>query len=100
MLAIEVTVDGKKRLVAPISGMGLMIAGIHAGDRLAEEPKPGKPKVFEDYLELNVGGLTETEHQDWVRRLPLEVGSEVVMRIVEVDRADPPAGRSPRTEPE
>jgi hypothetical protein len=100
MLAIEITVDGERRAVAPLSGMGLMIAGIHAGKRLAEEPKPGKPKVFEDYLELNVGGLTETEHQNWVRMLPLGVGAEVVMRIVEVERADPPEERSPRTEPE
>jgi hypothetical protein len=56
--------------------------------------------VFEDYLELNVGGVTEDEHQNWVRMLPLPVGAEVIMRIVDVDRADPPAERSPRTAPE
>jgi hypothetical protein len=100
MLAIEITVNGRRRLVAPVSGMGLMIAGIHAGNRLAEEPTPGKPKVLEHYLELNVGGVTENEHQNWVRMLRLEVGAEVLMRIVDVERADDPAERSPRTEPE
>jgi hypothetical protein len=100
MLAIEITVDGKRRVVAPVSGMDLMIAGVHAGNRLAEEPMSGRPKVFEDYLELNVGGIGENEHQSWVRMLPLAAGTEVVMRIVEVDRADPPAERSPRADTE
>jgi hypothetical protein len=100
MVAIEIKVDGKRRLVAPVSGMDLMIAGVHAGNRLAEEPRPGRPKVFEHYLELNVGGIGENEHQNWVSMLPLEVGSEVVMRIVEVDRADPPTERSPRVDTE
>jgi hypothetical protein len=100
MRAIEITVNGERRVVAPVSGMALMIAGIHAGNRLAEEPKPGQAKVFEDYLELNVGGVTETEHQKWLSMLPLEVGAEVLMRIVEVDRADNPAERSPRADPE
>jgi len=100
VLAIEITVDDKRRVVAPVSGMGLMIASIHAGNRLAEQPRRGKPKVLEDYLELNVGGVTETEHQNWVSMLPLEVGAEVVMRIVDVDRADPPVERSARTDPE
>lgn len=100
MLAIEITVDRERRVVAPVSGMDLMLAGIHAGNRLAEEPRKGKANVFEDFLELNVSGMTETEHQDWVSMLPLRVGTEVVLRIVEVEGADPPSERSPRTEPE
>jgi hypothetical protein len=35
MLAIEITVNGRRRVVAPVSGMGLIVAGIHGGNRLA-----------------------------------------------------------------
>jgi hypothetical protein len=100
MIGVEIWIDGEKKAVAPITGMQLMIAGIHAGQRLRFEPRAGDPKQLERYLELNVGGLTADEHQNWVSMLPLRTGSEVRFAIVDVEVTDAPIERSPRSDPE
>jgi hypothetical protein len=49
------------------------------------------------YMHLNVGGLRQRiangqeKHPTWINMLPLEVGDEVRLRIVETEEADSPA---------
>ena len=83
MVGVEVWIDGEKRFVAPITGMQLLIAGVYAGSRLSQEPRAGAGRA---------PGLGEP--------VPTSIGSEVRLAIVEVEAADEPIERSPRTESE
>ena len=100
MIGLEIEITGGRRLVVPADGAGLTLAGVHAGERIAGSLEPGTPRVLEDYIELNVSRVTDTEHLTWLSMQPLELGAEVRMRIVEVEACDEPTQRSPKSVPQ
>ena len=51
---------------------------------------------------LNVGGLTEVNGEDifvdWRKHIDLQVGDEIVLRILEADAADPPVSTKKKSQ--
>ena len=95
MLALEVEVDGKKFVIAGVEDWGLLSAHLTASRARPDAPAPS---ARVDSIELSIGGLTERDtdggahHFRWGRK-NLNIGSRVVIRVVEVESADPPIKR-------
>jgi len=79
MRAFKVSLNGKKLCVAGVGKRGVLSAIVSwvAGDR------------GED-LFLQVGGLANEEHIDWVKQKGLQVGDEIRIEVVESGSADDP----------
>jgi hypothetical protein len=92
MIALEVHVNGKKRCVAGIKDDGVVSAILSWVGR--GRPERGLPA--ED-VSLRVGGLDslKDEHMDWLLE-DLMVNDEVMIRIVDVRKGDPPLKGSRR----
>ena len=99
MVGVKVEINDEMKAVAPVTGMDIMISGIHAGHRITKKPVEGEPRQFEDYLEVHVSGIGDEQHHWWVQMLPLEVGSEVRMTVVETETCDPPIESTPQKRP-
>jgi len=87
MRAFNVSLNGKKLCLAGVGERGVLSAIVSwvAGDRRAD-------------LFLEVGGLANEEHVDWVKQKRLQVGDEIRVKIVEGGSADKPV-RTRRTDP-
>jgi hypothetical protein len=82
MRSFNVSLNGKKLCLAGVGERGVLSAIISwvGGDR------------GED-LHINVGGLANEEHIDWVDQKRLQVGDEIRVKIVESGSADEPVRR-------
>lgn len=82
MRSFNVSLNGKKLCLAGVGERGVLSAIISwvAGDR------------GED-LFIEVGGLANDEHIDWVKQKCLQVGDEIRVKIVESGPADEPVRR-------
>ena len=92
MLAFEVFVDDERICLAGMEDWGVMSVILSAvRSRGGDRPRPGE-------LDISVGGLTEDDsngvahHARWTR-LKLQVGSRVIVNIVESQQPDPPTRR-------
>ena len=84
MIALEIKIDGEQKAVAGVEGGGL----VQANTMLMEsEGEPG-------HVILNVQGMAQGEdgesHMMWLQE-HLEVGSQVSIRVVEVESIDQPS---------
>ena len=90
MLAFDVLLNGKKTMLTGFEDWAVLHADITA-NRAREEGT-------DDEFEMSVGGLAlpriegQHEHVRW-GRLRLSIGDEVMIRLVEVSRADTPKKR-------
>jgi hypothetical protein len=93
MTAIEVHVNGKKQCIAGIARDGVVSAILSWVGRGNEYPELPREDVS-----LRVGGLDSKrdEHVDWLTR-EMGVGDEIVLRIVDVRKPDPPRKGSRRS---
>jgi hypothetical protein len=82
MRAFNVSLNGKNLCLAGVGERGVLSAVLSwvAGEQ------------GED-LFMEVGGLANDEHVDWVKQQPLQVGDEIRVKIVEAGSADKPARR-------
>jgi len=82
MRSFNVSLNGKKLCLAGVGERGVLSAIISwvAGD--------GGKDLF-----VEVGGLADKEHIDWVKQKPLQVGDEICVEIVESGSADEPVRR-------
>ncbi len=88
MICFDVHVNGKKLFRAGKEDL-LVLSSILSWVKGTE--------VVDEELTLHIGGLYRSEdggnaHPRWVERLPLNLGDEVTIKIVEADNADQPAG--------
>jgi hypothetical protein len=82
MRAFNVSLNGKKLCLAGVGERGVLSAIVSwvAGDRGAD-------------LFMEVGGLANEEHVDWVNQKKLQVGDEIRVKIVDAGSADKPVRR-------
>lgn len=82
MRSFNVSLNGKNLCLAGVGERGVLSAIISwvAGDR-------------GEGLFIEVGGLANEEHIDWVKQKPLQVGDEICVKIVESGSADEPVRR-------
>jgi len=86
MTAIEVRVNGKKQCIAGIARDGVVSAILSWVGRGDEHPELPREDVT-----LRVGGLDSMrdQHVDWLTR-DMEVGDEIILRLVDVRKPDAP----------
>jgi hypothetical protein len=84
MLSFNVSLNGKKLCIAGIGKRGVLSAILAwaATDR------------GED-LFLQVGGLANEEHSDWIYQKPLQVGDELRVEICDAESVDEPIRKRP-----
>ena len=89
MICLEVWVNGEKICLA---GTGIGKGVLNSIIDLNSIGSEGAEK----YINLHVGALVNDEHLHWTeQRHPLEVGDEVIIKIVEADAADEPVRKHP-----
>ncbi len=90
MIAFQVEIDGHKTMLAGVEDWSILALHVNA---IRNEEGDGK-----DQIEFRAGGLSLPNGEDirqhfhWAAE-PLQIGSAISIRVVEVDRADPPLKR-------
>jgi hypothetical protein len=95
MIAFKVYVNGKQICLAGIGDLGVLTAHVCWVKR-NEKTRHGKsPPLAEEELTMGVGGLvTRTkEYVRWHEDLPVQVGDEIRIKILNAARVDEPAVR-------
>ena len=100
MIVIEVELNGKRVARAGAKDMGVLGAHVGGVGKLGPHSGGAKSAKHAYDLDLWVGGLTSRsrrpdEHLRWGGRRQLKVGDEVIVRVLESTKADPPNERSP-----
>lgn len=90
MICYEITVNGERKCTAGIATDG--VVSVHIGHVLRDGTARRSP-------DLSVGGLdSETqEHLRWTQQQVI-VGDSILVRVVDVERSDPPLKRYKRDE--
>jgi hypothetical protein len=78
MTGFEVVLNGRRLCIAGAGEHGTLTTIISSVGKRSE-------------LMLEVGGLSDDAHLTWAVPSDLSVGDEVIVRVVEVEQADPPA---------
>lgn len=87
MIAFEVRLNGKILCLASVGEYGLLTQGL-----TWVTPSPGYESTSPS---LHVGGLVDNEHIDWLESPPdINIGDEVVIKILDVETADAPTQRT------
>jgi hypothetical protein len=84
MRAFKVTLNGKKLCLAGVGDRGVLTAIV---DWVAHDRG--------ERLSLQVGGLANEEHLQWMGPKRLRVGDEIRVKIVETASVDKPATKQP-----
>ena len=95
MLAFDVEIDGKHIVTAGADDWSVL--GLHVSARRGIPDAPAESARVDD-RDFSVGGLSQPDdegisyHFRW-GRLPLSIGSRVVVTLVDTDSPDPPVKR-------
>ena len=84
MIGFEVALNGSRLCVASAGDTGVLSACVTWVLRTA----PGVKEQSD--LRLDIGGLSEQTHLKWPAPRKLQVGDEVLVRVVETATPDPP----------
>ncbi len=90
MIALEISINGKKVLTAGVEDWDLLHANIIA--------KRAREQQEHDEFDINVGGLPQQveqeklEHIRWGRK-KLQIGDEITIRLIDTDSVDAPLKR-------
>lgn len=99
MIALEVTLNGKRVCIAGAEDLSVLNAIVTACGPLGKKTVPRRPGETVDFY-YHIGGLTSRRdpnkdvHLNWKLLSPLKLGDTVQIRIVEVKKADRPKRRS------
>ena len=85
MLSFNVSLNGKKLCLAGIGKRGVLSAHV---TWVASEN--GGEALF-----LQVGGLANEEHSDWIYQKPIQVGDELRVEICDAESVDEPIRKLP-----
>ena len=99
MIALEVTLNGKRICIAGAEDLSVLSTIISAGGKLGKKTVPPRPgdETFDIYY--SVGGLTSRPdptkdvHVRWKSVEPLKVGDVIQVRILETEKVDRPRSR-------
>jgi len=96
MIAFEILSNGKRLCLAGAGDLGVVTASISWARRKALPEGVDIPDWKAEELSFNVGGIDShtDEYLEWVRK-ELSVGSEITLRVVEVEEVDAPVARYP-----
>lgn len=96
MIAFEIYIDGRKITTAGVGQSGSLSATVTWVKRRHADADmmPAEASCGGTYLD--VGGLSDetSEYQRWTDQLALTAGSEVCIKVVEIDSVDAPTSRT------
>ncbi|SRR5258705_12140176 len=101
MIALEVTLNGKRVCVAGAEDLAVLNAIISAGGKLGKKtvpPRHENPRWH--HIDYSVGGLTARPkpandvHVRWKSVAPLKVGDVIQVRILETKKVDRAVSRT------
>lgn len=99
MIAFEISIDGEKRCTAGVSDLGVTSVIASWVRRVSRDEVSGEPihGRFEEELTLDVGGLAHDPDGapvqiSWLRQ-PLKPGQQIILAVVDTEKADPPETR-------
>jgi len=93
MIAFEVSLNGRKVVLAGAEDLGVLNAIVTAVGKLGHLSQGARRK--QDSFDVRIGGLTsridgqKNEHLNWFKQ-SLIIGDEIKVKIVEVDSVEPP----------
>lgn len=96
MIALEITLNGKRLKLAGSEDLGVLNAIISATGKLGNATNHKVKNELGYDLFLRVGGLTSRtneqsdEHLSWVNLNNLKVGDEITIKVIESDSTDDP----------
>ena len=99
MIALEVSVNGKRTCTAGAEDLCVLNAIVTACGRLGQKTVPVRPNETRD-IHYQVGGLTSRPdptkdlHLRWQSLKPLRIGDVVQIRILDITQADRPKSRT------
>ena len=98
MIALKTSLNGHQICIAGAADLCVLNSIVNAVGKLGEISSPRQDSDVPPAIFLSVGGLTgransDDEHLRWTEDLPLSVGDEVVITILEVAEADTPVSR-------
>ncbi len=101
MIALEVSLNGKRVCTAGAEDLAVLNAIVSACGRLGSKTVPARPGETGSDLFYSVGGLTgrknpkKDEHLRWKSISKLRVGDVVRVRILETSTVNKPTHREP-----
>jgi hypothetical protein len=99
MIALEVTLNGKRICTAGADDLAVLNAHVMACGKLGKKTIPARPDETAD-LYYSVGGLTARSdpkkdvHVRWKSIAPLQVGDVIQVGILETEKVDRATSRS------
>lgn len=97
MICYEVQLNGRRLCVAGAPGYGVLGTNLTWVKRSPERRRKGEPRAaygVEEHF-LQVGGLFEDEHLDWISSRRIRTGDIVRIRVLRRATADRPIRRMP-----
>jgi len=94
MIALEVSLNGKRVCIAGAEDLGVLSTHVAACGKLGKKAVPARSDDFTGEIHYSVGGLTRRKdsakdvHLSWKSVTPLKVGDVIQVRILETDKAD------------
>jgi len=94
MIALEVTLNGKRVCIAGAEDLAVLTTNVSAVGKLGKKTIPARPDETSADIHYSVGGLTARKepkkdvHLRWKSVAPLRVGDMIQVKILEVEKAD------------
>jgi hypothetical protein len=104
MIALEVTLNGKRICVAGTEDLSVLNAIVTASGRLGKKTVTVRPNETYD-IHYHVGGLTSRSdptkdvHLRWQKFRALKIGDVIQIRVLETAQADGPKSRTKAKRP-
>lgn len=100
MIALQISLNGKQLCIAGTDDLCVLNSIVNAVGKLGDESNPQRDSNEAPDLFLSVGGLTgrkdsDDEHLRWTEHQVLSVGDEIIISMIEVNKADTPISRIP-----
>ncbi len=100
MIALEVSLNGKRVCIAGADDLAVLSAHVTACGKLGEKTVPARPDETTGEIHYSVGGLTARPdpendvHVGWKSIAPLRVGDVIQVKILETDKVDRATSRT------
>ena len=96
MIVFELTINGSRIARGGREDLCVLSSCVSAVGMLGPKTAGAKKRVEDTAIHIHLGGLTAKKdrskdvHLNWIPHIPLKVGDEIKIRIVEAAKADKP----------
>jgi hypothetical protein len=100
MIALEVSLNGKRVCIAGANDLSVLIAQVTACGRLGKKTVRARPDDTTGEIHYSVGGLTartdpeKDVHVSWKSIAPVRIGDVIQIKILETEKVDRATSRT------